>query len=237
MAVAILAIGLLLGMSLMLWVLPWGQRYLERQGPETTLRVVQVAIAVVFLGLIPFSAYFYWYGRRAVRSRRMPPPGTRVYPRHEGSRGRCGRDARPAGDGAGRHSFCHSASSAVSISRIVSASSSRSVSRCPIRECRRRTPASRPRRKNSRDKQTWTFGYSRFLAADFSGSRGSEASPQLTQVLMAPMFPALIGLGACLQRVTGDAARADAATGTGYWSDNAKIPQITIDFSGGKCYL
>ncbi len=78
LAVTILAIGLLLGMSLMLWVLPWGQRYLERQGPEATLRVVQVAIAVAFLGLIPFSAYFYWYGWRAVRSRRMPPPGTRV---------------------------------------------------------------------------------------------------------------------------------------------------------------
>ncbi len=78
LAMAILAVGLLMGILLMLWVLPWGQRYLERQGPGATLRVVQVVIAVVFLGLIPFSAYFYWYGWRAVRSRRIPPPGTRV---------------------------------------------------------------------------------------------------------------------------------------------------------------
>ncbi|OHB64968.1 MAG: hypothetical protein A2Y77_09345 [Planctomycetes bacterium RBG_13_62_9] len=75
---AILAVGLLLGSLLILWGLPWGTRYLQRQGPETTLRVVQVVIAVVFLGLVPFSAYLYRYGRRAVRSRRMPPPGTRV---------------------------------------------------------------------------------------------------------------------------------------------------------------
>ncbi len=74
----ILAVGLLLGL-LLLWVLPWAQQYLEQQGPHATLRVVQIATAIVFLGFLPFSAYFYWYGRRAVRSRQTPPPGTRVF--------------------------------------------------------------------------------------------------------------------------------------------------------------
>jgi len=78
LAMVILAGGLLLGVSLMLWVMPWVQRSLERQGRETALRALQVMTAIVFLSLAPFSVYLYWYGWRVVRSRRMPPPGTRV---------------------------------------------------------------------------------------------------------------------------------------------------------------
>jgi len=71
--------GTLVGAMAILWVLPWGQRYLERQEPRTALRIVQMVTAVVFLGLVPFAIYLYWLGWRVVKSRRMPPPGTKVY--------------------------------------------------------------------------------------------------------------------------------------------------------------
>ncbi len=78
LALVVLFTGLLLGVSLMLWVMPWVQRSLERQGPQTALRGLQVMTAILFLSLVPLSAYLYWYGWRVMRSRRMPPPGTRV---------------------------------------------------------------------------------------------------------------------------------------------------------------
>ena len=77
LALAIVVAGLLVGMLLIQWGWPWGQRYLERQGPRAALRIGQVVTATLFLGLVPCAVYLYRFGRRAVECRRIPPPGTR----------------------------------------------------------------------------------------------------------------------------------------------------------------
>lgn len=72
------AIGALVVAVLTLWVVPWGQGYLQEQEPRVALRVLQGITALLFLSFVPAGTYLFWFGRRAVRSRQMPPPGTWV---------------------------------------------------------------------------------------------------------------------------------------------------------------
>ena len=59
-------------------LIPRVQSYLQGQDPRVALRVLQGFTAVVFLSFLPIGGYLFWFGRRAVRSRQMPPPGTWV---------------------------------------------------------------------------------------------------------------------------------------------------------------
>lgn len=68
----------IVGAVLILWVIPAGQAHLEEQEPATALRCIQFLLAVIFLSLVPVAAYLLWFGRRVIRSRQMPPPGTKV---------------------------------------------------------------------------------------------------------------------------------------------------------------
>ncbi len=78
LVIGIAAIGVLVALVLMQWVLPRGVRYLERQEPRTILRVLEAGTALIFLSVVPMALYLYCFGRRAVRYRQLPPPGTRV---------------------------------------------------------------------------------------------------------------------------------------------------------------
>ena len=73
---AVCAAILLLGAALATLLIPRGQNYLQGQEPRVTLRVLQGLTAFMFLSVLPISGYMFWFGRRAVRSRQMPPPGT-----------------------------------------------------------------------------------------------------------------------------------------------------------------
>lgn len=68
----------IVGTVLILWGIPAGQAHLEEQEPATALRYIQVILAVIFLSLVPVAAYLLWFGRRVIRSRQMPPPGTKA---------------------------------------------------------------------------------------------------------------------------------------------------------------
>lgn len=78
LAVLICIVWACVGAALIEWVLPWGQEQLERAEPGQASRVMQLLIGFIFLSIIPFAAYLFRFGFRAVRHRQMPPPGTRV---------------------------------------------------------------------------------------------------------------------------------------------------------------
>jgi hypothetical protein len=68
----------LVGVVLLRWVMPWGQGRFEQAEPDVALRVIQLVIGLVSLSIIPFGVYLYRFGRRAIKHRQMPPPGTTV---------------------------------------------------------------------------------------------------------------------------------------------------------------
>ncbi len=78
LAVALGVVSVLVVMALTGWVVPWGLARLEREEPRTVLSVLEAVTAVVFLSVVPMAIYLYRFGRRVVRHRQMPPPGTRL---------------------------------------------------------------------------------------------------------------------------------------------------------------
>ena len=78
LAVLICIVWACVGVALIEWVLPWGQEQLERAEPGQASRVMQLLVGFIFLSIIPFAAYLFRFGLRAVAHRQMPPPGTRV---------------------------------------------------------------------------------------------------------------------------------------------------------------
>jgi len=78
LVIGICVISVLVVLVLMQWVLPRGVRYLERQEPRIILWVLEAGTAVIFLSVVPMAIYLYCFGRRVVRHRQLPPPGTRV---------------------------------------------------------------------------------------------------------------------------------------------------------------
>jgi len=78
LAVLVCIVWVCVGAALIAWVLPWGQEQLERAEPGQASRVTQLLIGSIFLSVIPFAAYLFRFGLRAVTHRQMPPPGTRV---------------------------------------------------------------------------------------------------------------------------------------------------------------
>lgn len=78
LAVAMCVVSVLVVAALTGWIVPWGLARLEREEPRTVLSVLEVVTAVVFLSVVPMALYLYRFGRRVVRHRQMPPPGTRL---------------------------------------------------------------------------------------------------------------------------------------------------------------
>lgn len=67
-----------IGAVLIQWVFPLATRYLLELEPQKSLRILQVAISLVFLSVLPIALYIWLFGRKVVKSRRIPPPGTKV---------------------------------------------------------------------------------------------------------------------------------------------------------------
>ncbi len=78
LVIGICVLSVLIVLVLTGWVLPRGVRYLERQEPRTILWVLEAGTALIFLSVVPMAIYLYCFGRRIVRHRQLPPPGTRV---------------------------------------------------------------------------------------------------------------------------------------------------------------
>ncbi len=68
----------LVGGTLIVWVLPWAQDYLEGLEAQKALGIIKVALAGLFLSIAPLGAYLFTVGRKMMRYERFPPPGMRV---------------------------------------------------------------------------------------------------------------------------------------------------------------
>jgi len=66
------------GAALIQWVFPLAMRYLLELEPHKSIRILQAAICLVFLSVLPIALYIWLFGRKVVKSQRMPPPGTKV---------------------------------------------------------------------------------------------------------------------------------------------------------------
>ena len=76
--IAVLLVGTLIAAAALQWLLPYIEQYVSKQQPQAALRTLQILFAFVFLSVLPLGAYLFWFGYRAVRWRRIPPPGTWV---------------------------------------------------------------------------------------------------------------------------------------------------------------
>lgn len=77
-AIALWIVGTLAGAAAIQWLLPDGEQYASKQGPQAALQTMQMLFAFVFLSVLPLSVYLFWFGYRAVKWRQIPPPGTWV---------------------------------------------------------------------------------------------------------------------------------------------------------------
>jgi len=66
------------GVVLLQWVLPPVTRYLAQREPEDALHVLQIAISLTFLSVLPLAWYIWSLGRKVVGTQQMPPPGVRL---------------------------------------------------------------------------------------------------------------------------------------------------------------
>lgn len=78
MMLAVCVVVLFLIAALATSLIPRGQSHLQGREPIVTLRVLQGFTAFIFLSVLPISGYLFWFGRRVVGSRQVPPPGTWV---------------------------------------------------------------------------------------------------------------------------------------------------------------
>ena len=69
---------IVIGAVLIQWGLPWAARHLGQFDPQTSLRLLQLLVSLVFLGLLPVAWYLWSCGMRAVSFQQMPPPGMKV---------------------------------------------------------------------------------------------------------------------------------------------------------------
>jgi hypothetical protein len=67
-----------IGAVLIQWVFPWATRYLLALKPDKSIRILQIAISVIFLSVLPIAWYIWSFGRKVVKSQRMPPQGAKV---------------------------------------------------------------------------------------------------------------------------------------------------------------
>jgi hypothetical protein len=72
------ALFILVAVLLIGWGLPWSKAYLLRLELETALAVMQVVLAVMFLGFVPAGLYVWRLGRKIMVHERFPPPGVKV---------------------------------------------------------------------------------------------------------------------------------------------------------------
>lgn len=71
-------VSVCIGVVLLQWVLPRTTRYLAQLTPQKTLQILQVAVSLMFLSVLPIAWYIWALGRKVVTSQQMPPPGVRV---------------------------------------------------------------------------------------------------------------------------------------------------------------
>jgi len=79
-ACALFLAGYVVAVAILIALMMCMSRYYDKSVEEDQLklimRVVRIIIAFIFLSITPFAVYLSRLGRRAVRYRHMPPPGT-----------------------------------------------------------------------------------------------------------------------------------------------------------------
>jgi flagellar basal body-associated protein FliL len=76
--IAVCVVSMLAGVMFLPSLLASSERHIAEQEPQAALRTLQIVVALLFLGLLPLSAYLFWFGYRAAKWRQIPPPGTWV---------------------------------------------------------------------------------------------------------------------------------------------------------------
>jgi hypothetical protein len=61
---------------LLLYILSPGRERIEDVKPAFSLRVIQIILGYIFLSIVPLGVYLFYFGRRAILRRRVPPPDT-----------------------------------------------------------------------------------------------------------------------------------------------------------------
>ncbi len=71
-------VALALGCLLIFWGRPWLKSYLDSLEPRAALNFITWSLIVIFLSILPISAFLFRFGQKIVRAERFPPPGTKV---------------------------------------------------------------------------------------------------------------------------------------------------------------
>ena len=78
MVLIIYLVLVVIGAVLIGWVLPWAEGHLEGLKAQKALGIIEVALVVLFLSIVPLAAYLFTVGRKMMKYERFPPPGMKV---------------------------------------------------------------------------------------------------------------------------------------------------------------
>jgi hypothetical protein len=76
--ILLLVLVVLAGLATFQWLVPWAHQAVRRLEPQKGLFVVRCALMVMFCTMVSLAVYLACFGRKVLKYRSIPPPGTKV---------------------------------------------------------------------------------------------------------------------------------------------------------------